>query len=44
MPENYLLSAKSQTPLVIAFVVVIVLFFGGGVMTDGLMNGRFQPE
>ena len=39
--ENNLMNTKSNTPLVIAFVVVIVLFllFGGGAMTGGMMNG-----
>ncbi|HCA79598.1 MAG TPA: hypothetical protein DEP53_07685 [Bacteroidetes bacterium] len=35
------MNTKPNTPLVIAFVVVIVLFlfFGGGAMTGGMMNG-----
>ncbi|OGU77472.1 MAG: hypothetical protein A2V93_00245 [Ignavibacteria bacterium RBG_16_34_14] len=35
------MNTKSNTPLVIAFVVVIVLFllFGGVAMTGGMMNG-----
>ena len=34
------MNTKNNTPLVIAFVVVIVLFllFGGGAMTGGMMN------
>lgn len=33
--------AKSNTPLIIAFVVVVALLvlFGGGAMTSGMMNG-----
>ncbi len=35
------MNTKNNTPLVIAFVVIIVLFllFGGGAMTGGMMNG-----
>ena len=35
------MNTKSNRPLVIAFVVVIVLFllFGSGAMTGGMMNG-----
>jgi len=35
------MSESKNTPLVIAFVVVIVLFliFGGGTMTGSMMNG-----
>ncbi len=35
------MNTKANTPLVIAFVVVVVLFlgFGGGAMTGGMMNG-----
>jgi hypothetical protein len=38
--EKDLMNTKSNRPLVIAFVVVIVLFllFGSGAMTDGMMN------
>jgi preprotein translocase subunit SecG len=38
--ENNLMNTKNNTPLVIAFVLVIVLFllFGGGAMTGGMMN------
>ena len=39
--ENNLMNTKNNTPLVIAFVIVVVLFllFGGGAMTGGMMNG-----
>ena len=35
------MNESSRTPLVIAFVVVVVLFliFGGGVMTGSMMSG-----
>ena len=35
------MNTKNNTPLVIAFIVVVVLFllFGGGAMTGGMMNG-----
>ena len=35
------MNTTTNTPLVIAFVVVIALFllFGGGAMTGGMMNG-----
>lgn len=35
------MNTKTNTPLVIAFVAVVVLFlvFGGGAMTGGMMNG-----
>jgi hypothetical protein len=35
------MNKTTNTPLVIAFVVVVVLFllFGGGAMTGGMMNG-----
>jgi len=35
------MNTKNNTPLVIAFAVVVVLFllFGGGAMTGGMMNG-----
>jgi hypothetical protein len=35
------MNTKTNTPLVMAFVVVVVLFllFGGGAMTSGMMNG-----
>ena len=35
------MNTKNNTPLVIAFVIVVVLFllFGGGAMTGGMMNG-----
>jgi hypothetical protein len=35
------MNESSRTPLVIAFVVVIVLFliFGGGAMTGSMMSG-----
>jgi hypothetical protein len=38
--EKNLMNTKSNRPLVIAFVVVIVLFllFGVGAMTGGMMN------
>jgi hypothetical protein len=34
------MNTKTNTPLVIAFAVVVVLFllFGGGAMTGGMMN------
>lgn len=34
------MNTKNNTPLIIAFVLVIVLFllFGGGAMTGGMMN------
>ncbi len=40
------MNTKTNTPLVIAFVVVIVLFliFGGGAMTGGMMNGGMNEE
>ncbi len=39
--EKNLMNTKNNTPLVIAFIVVVVLFllFGGGAMTGGMMNG-----
>ena len=39
--ENNLMNTKTNTLLVIAFGVVVVLFllFGGGAMTGGMMNG-----
>lgn len=35
------MNESNKTPLVIAFVVVVVLFliFGGGTMTGSMMNG-----
>lgn len=35
------MDTKNNSPLLIAFVVVVVLFvlFGGGAMTGGMMNG-----
>lgn len=38
------MNTKNNTPLVIAFVVVVVLFllFGGGAMTGGMMNGNMN--
>jgi hypothetical protein len=38
--ENTLMNTTTNTPLVIAFVIVVVLFlgFGGGAMTGGMMN------
>jgi len=35
------MKSTDNTPLVIAFVVVVLLFllFGGGAMTGGMMNG-----
>jgi len=38
--EKNVMNTKSNRPLVIAFVAVIVLFilFGGGAMTSGMMN------
>lgn len=35
------MKSTTNTPLVIAFVIVVVLFlgFGGGAMTGGMMNG-----
>lgn len=35
------MNTNANTPLVVAFVVVVVLFllFGGGAMTGGMMNG-----
>ncbi|MGE5847903.1 MAG: hypothetical protein ACM34O_14360 [Ignavibacteria bacterium] len=35
------MNTKTNTPLVVAFVVVVVLFllFGSGAMTGGMMNG-----
>jgi uncharacterized membrane protein YciS (DUF1049 family) len=38
--ENNLMNTKNNSPLVIAFVVVLVLFllFGGGAMSGGMMN------
>jgi hypothetical protein len=39
--EIYLMNESSNTPLVIAFVVVVALFliFGGGAMTGSMMSG-----
>jgi hypothetical protein len=39
--EINLMNESSNTPLVIAFVVVVVLFviFGGGAMTGSMMSG-----
>jgi hypothetical protein len=39
--ENNLMNTTTNTPLVIAFVIVVGLFlgFGGGAMTGGMMNG-----
>jgi hypothetical protein len=39
--EINLMNVSSNTPLVIAFVVVVVLFliFGGGAMTGSMMSG-----
>jgi hypothetical protein len=39
--EMSLMNESSKTPLVIAFVVVVVLFliFGGGAMTGSMMSG-----
>jgi hypothetical protein len=38
------MNTKNNSPLVIAFVVVLVLFllFGGGAMTGGMMNDGVQ--
>ena len=38
------MNTTTNTPLVIAFVAVVVLFllFGGGAMTGGMMNGGMQ--
>lgn len=38
------MDTKNNTPLVIAFVVVVVLFllFGVGVMTGGMMNDNMN--
>ncbi len=35
------MNTTTNTPLVIAFAIVVVLFllFGGGAMTGGMMNG-----
>jgi hypothetical protein len=35
------MNTTTNTPLVIAFVIVVVLFplFGGGAMTGGMLNG-----
>jgi preprotein translocase subunit SecG len=35
------MNTTTNTPLLIAFVIVVVLFlgFGGGAMTGGMMNG-----
>jgi preprotein translocase subunit SecG len=35
------MNTTTNTPLVIAFVIVVALFlgFGGGAMTGGMMNG-----
>jgi hypothetical protein len=39
--ENLLMKTTPNVPLIIAFVAVIVLFllFGGGAITQGMMNG-----
>ena len=39
--EINVMNESSKTPLVIAFVVVVVLFliFGGGAMTGSMMSG-----
>ena len=39
--ETNLMNVSSNTPLVIAFVVVVVLFliFGGGAMTGSMIGG-----
>lgn len=40
------MSESSKTPLVIAFVVVVVLFliFGGGAMTGSMMGGEMMGQ
>jgi hypothetical protein len=42
--RNNLMNARNNSPLVIAFVAVLVLFllFGGGAMTGGMMNDGVQ--
>ena len=40
------MNEMSKTPLVIAFVVVVVLFliFGGGMMTGSMMSGGMMGQ
>ncbi len=40
------MNESSKTPLVIAFVVVVVLFliFGGGAMTGSMMGGGMMGQ
>ena len=40
------MNESSKTPLIIAFVVVVVLFliFGGGTMTGSMMSGGMMGQ
>jgi len=40
------MNESSKTPLVVAFVVVVVLFliFGGGTMTGSMMSGGMMGQ